>query len=148
MSVSTRPLTPEDYGAARELYQALSTGKTLPSFEVGVAGFRRLIAHPGTWIIGGEQDGKLVSMATLHVLPNMTYDMRPYALVENVATHADHQGRGLGLIVMDAVAQKAWSEGAFKIMLLTNQSRGAAAFYEKLGYVADEKHGMVLRSPV
>lgn len=147
MNVLTRPMSPQDYGAARVLYQALSTGKTLPSYEAGIAGFTRLIAHPGTWVMGAEENGALLGMATLHVLPNMTYDMRPYAVVENVATHADHQGRGLGRVIMDAVAQKAWSEGAFKIMLLTNQSRGARAFYEKLGYVADEKHGMVLRSP-
>jgi GNAT superfamily N-acetyltransferase len=119
----------------------------LPDFEAGKDGFTRLINHPGTWIIGTEEGIQILSMATLHILPNMTYMMRPYGLVENVAKLANHQGRGLGRRVMDAVAQQAWDVGAFKIMLLTNQSRGARGFYEKLGYAADEKHGMILRNP-
>lgn len=48
---------------------------------------------------------------------------------------------------MDAVARHAWERGAFKIMLLTNQSRGVCAFYETLGDTGNEKHGMVLRNP-
>jgi GNAT superfamily N-acetyltransferase len=148
VTITCRTLTHADYAQARNLYMTLSTGHSLPSYEDGVAGFHRLIHHPGTWIMATEQASEVLSMATMHVLPNMTYDMRPYVLVENVATRAAHQGRGLGRLVMDAVAQKAWSENAFKIMLLTNQARGARGFYEHLGYVADEKHGMVLRHPV
>lgn len=147
MNTTCRALTVADYGQARDLYQTLSTGKTLPSYADGQDGFVRLINHPGTWIIGAVEANTVLSMATLHVLPNMTYHMRPYALVENVATHRDHQGRGLGRLVMQAVAEKAWGKDAFKVMLLTNQSRGTSAFYEKLGYTADEKHGMVLRAP-
>lgn len=140
-----RPLIPADYLAARALYEALSTADTLPEIDAGRRAFEAIIAHPGTSIIGAELDKEVRGMATLHVLPNLTYNMRPYALVENVATHPDFQGRGIGRAVMDATAQAAWQAGAYKIMLLTNQSRGAHAFYDKLGYVADEKHGMVLR---
>lgn len=145
MKATCRALGRADYADARTLYQTLSTGHSLPSHDDGIGGFDRLLTHPGTWVIGAEIDHRIVAMATLHVLPNMTYDMSPYALVENVATLQSHQGKGLGRQVMAAVADKAWAEGAFKIMLLTNRARGATGFYEKLGYVADEKDGMILR---
>jgi GNAT superfamily N-acetyltransferase len=147
VTINCRALTLNDYDQTRILYQALSTGESLPSFEAGKAGFARLIQHPGTWILGAVQNDCILSMATLHILPNMTYQMRPYAIVENVATRIGHQGRGLGRQLMKTVAQKAWDEGAFKVMLLTNQARGTRSFYEKLGYCAEEKHGMILRRP-
>lgn len=145
MKATCRALTPADYADARTLYQALSTGHSLPSHDAGIGGFETLLAHPGTWVIGAELNTRILAMATLHILPNMTYQMRPYAVVENVANLQSHQGKGLGRQIMAAVADKAWAEGAFKIMLLTNRDRGATAFYEKLGYVADEKDGMILR---
>lgn len=147
MRAVCRALDATDYPQAHALYQTLATGETLPPFEAGKRGFSRIISHPDTWIIGACEDGKVLSMATLHLMPNLTNDMRPYALVENVATLADFQGRGLGRTVMHAVAEKAWQEGAYKIMLLTNRSRGTAAFYTKLGYQMDEKQGMILRQP-
>lgn len=145
MTATFRALTPADFADACALYAALSTGHSLPPQDVGRTGFARLLAHPGTWVIGVEQNSQIVAMATLHLLPNMTYRMGSYALVENVATLPSCRGRGFGRLVMEAVAQKAWTEGAYKIMLLTNRQRGATGFYEKLGYSADEKNGMILR---
>ena len=140
-----RPLKHADYADARIPYEALSTGETLPTVEKGRVAFDSIIAHLGTQIIGAEHEGKIVSMATLHLLPNITYNARFYAVVENVVTHPDYQGQGWGRRVMETLAQTAWNADAYKIMLLTNQSRGARGFYEKLGYSSDEKHGMILR---
>ena len=84
-------------------------------------------------------------MATLHVLPNMTHGGRPYALVENVVTLATHRQRGFGRRVMEAIAQAAWAQDCYKIMLLTGRQNRAKGFYQSLGYDPDEKYGMVLR---
>ncbi|NNE53900.1 MAG: GNAT family N-acetyltransferase [Sulfitobacter sp.] len=145
MSTGCRVLKPDDYVDARTLYETLSAGRTLPEFDIGRAGFERVIGHDGTWIIGAERGGRIVSFATLHVLPNMTYQMRPYALIENVATLPDFQRRGIGRTVMAAATRKAWAEKAYKIMVLTNHARQTRGFYEKLGFVSGEKDGMILR---
>jgi GNAT superfamily N-acetyltransferase len=139
-----RALNVADYEDTYTLYGALAAGGSLPDFDAGRAIFAQILEHPGTQIIGAADAGKIVSMATLHILPNMTYHMRPYALVENVATHPQRQGEGWGRLVMTAVADAAWAEDVYKIMLLTDQSRGTRAFYEKVGYTADKKHGMTL----
>ena len=85
------------------------------------------------------------AMVTLHILPNMTQGGRPYALIENVVTHADHRGSGCGRRVIEAAVQRAWEADCYKVMLLTGQRAKARCFYEALGFSADEKWAMTLR---
>lgn len=140
-----RPLTIADYDDARHLYAALSTGDSLINFEDGLGAFAQLLSHPGTTVMGAAQAGRIVSMATLHLMPNMTYHGRPFGLIENVVTLPDARGKGFARAVMAALAETAQAASAYKIMLLTGRDNNAKGFYERLGYNADEKHGMILR---
>lgn len=145
MTIPVRPLGPDDFEDAHALYADLTNGPAPPAGAEGRAAFQAVLEHPGTAILGAEADGRVVAMATLHILPNMTYGARPYALAENVVTLAARQGRGHGRAVMEALATRAWDAGCYKVMLLTGAGRGAMGFYEKLGFSAEEKFGMVLR---
>lgn len=140
-----RPLTVADYADARQLYAALSTGHSLINFEDGLGAFAALLSYPGTTVMGAARDGRIVSMATLHLMPNMTYHGRPFGLIENVVTLPDARGQGFARAVMMALADTAQDANAYKIMLLTGRDNEAKGFYERLGYNADEKHGMILR---
>ena len=135
-----RPLTAADFEDAQALYLEL-VGRDI----AGPKAFEAILAHPGTTIFGAEREGRILAVATLHILPNITYGGRPYALIENVATARAAQRQGLGRLVMETAAEAAWARNAYKIMLLTGQTLGARGFYERLGYAADQKHGMVLR---
>jgi GNAT superfamily N-acetyltransferase len=104
----------------------------------------QVLTHPGTSILVAG-DGPLFGAVTLHVLPNLTYGGRPYALIENVITDQNHRGRGIGRNLMNAAIDAARDQRAYKVMLLTGQARAAVTFYEKLGFSADEKTGMILR---
>src|SRR5829696_8066427 len=42
----------------------------------------------------------LVSSCTLAIVPNLSRGGRSYGVIENVVTHADHRGRGLGRRVL------------------------------------------------
>ncbi len=140
-----RPLIAADYPDALCLYKELVGTIPVPEGNKGAARFADILQHPGTTIWGAELDGGIASMATLHILPNMTFSARPYCLVENVVTLRALQGRGLARGVMDSVRQAAWAAGAYKIMLLTGKSLGAKGFYEKLGFSDDQKYGMMIR---
>lgn len=140
-----RCATPDDFDDLHALYKDLVGTIGVPAGAAGRARLARILSHPGTAIHAAQVDGRLVSMATLHVLPNLTFDGRPYALAENVVTLRSFQGQGIGRAVMTHLAEAAWAANAYKIMLLTGQDLGARGFYERLGYSADEKFGMTLR---
>jgi GNAT superfamily N-acetyltransferase len=142
-----RALALRDHPDAYHLYQALPAGGTLAPMAASKAAFETLIAHPGTTVFGAEVGNRIVSMATLHLLPNVTYDARPYAVVENVVTLPDHARQGYGRAVMTTLAKAAWAQNAYKIMLLTGRQNAAEGFYRSLGYDDREKHGMILRAP-
>jgi GNAT superfamily N-acetyltransferase len=138
----------DDYPAIVALYRELVGEIPVAEGEAGRAHWRALLSHSSTSVLAAETDRRIVAMATLHILPNMTYGGRPYALIENVVTAKDHQGQGFGRQVMQAAIARAWDAGAHKIMLLTGKKRGARPFYEKLGFDPDEKFGMTLRRPL
>jgi GNAT superfamily N-acetyltransferase len=140
-----RQLTAADYPDALCLYKELVGTIPVPDGAAGVARFTDVLQHPGTTIWGADLDGGIASMATLHILPNMTFSARPYCLVENVVTLRAMQGRGLARGVMQALMQAAWAVDAYKIMLLTGKGQGAKGFYEKLGFSDDQKYGMMIR---
>lgn len=140
--LTLRPLTFADFPDAVRLYAELSGGQPISHDP---AHFAQLLAQPGTTLWGAEHAGRIEAMATLHVMVNMTWSGRPYALVENVITSAAFRGKGLGRAVMQRLIADARQQGAYKIMLLTGKARGAAGFYAALGFDGDEKQAMILR---
>ncbi len=136
-----RQLTQDDFADAGALYATL-TGDTPIADHVQ---FQQVLQHPGTSVWGAEHADHIVSIATLHLLPNMTYGGRPYGLIENVVTLHSHRGQGFARQVMDAITEFAWDHNAYKLMLLTGTSAGAKGFYQRLGFADDQKFGMVKR---
>jgi GNAT superfamily N-acetyltransferase len=136
-----RKLTSADADQALILYNELTAGPQAHNPAV----FDIVIGHPGTSVTGAFVGSDVLAMATLHLLPNVLWDARPYALIENVVTRASFQRQGYGRQVMDAVVKTAWDADAYKIMLMTGSARGAVGFYENIGFSAHEKHAMILR---
>lgn len=140
-----RKLKSHDWQAASELYAQLNSRS---EGQLGnQAQFEAIISHPGTSIFGAFLGGRLCAIATLHLLPNMSYAGRPYGLIENVVADAAIRNQGLGRAVMQAAINAARDAGAYKVMLLTGRANDAVGFYEKLGFNADEKAGLILRFP-
>lgn len=140
-----RKLAAHDYDDVVVLMAELTGDIPLAEGSLGRERFNQILTLDGSAMYGAEVDGTIVSAATLHILPTMTFGGRPYCLVENVVTLRTHQGKGLGGGVMTMVMDAAWAADAYKIMLLTGRTAGAKDFYEKLGFSADSKHGMTVR---
>ena len=49
----------------------------------------------------------LVTSHALVVIPNLTRGRKPYALIENVVTRADHREAGFGRMVLNAAVERA-----------------------------------------
>ena len=138
---AVRLLGRADATQALILYNELSVGPAANNPDTFVS----VIEHPGTSVFGVFCDADLAAMVTLHLLPNVLWDTRPYGLIENVVTRGLYQREGYGRQVMEAAIDHAWQANAYKLMLMTGQRRGAKGFYEAVGFSSEDKFAMVLR---
>jgi GNAT superfamily N-acetyltransferase len=135
----------EDFDALIPLYSELTGGLPVLDGDAGRAKLKQILEHEGTHLFGAEFAGTLVSVATLHICPNLTVGGRSYARIENVVTLKAYRGKGLSRRVMDRAIQMAKRENVMSIVLLTGKGLEARGFYEKCGFNADDKWGMILR---
>lgn len=136
-----RPLSEADYADCHALYEAFVGTPDV----AGKSQFIKVLGQNSTTMFGAEVAGRVRAMATLHLMENMSYGGRPYALIENVVTHPDFRGQGLGRAVLTHIEEVVKAANGYKIMLLTGREYGAQGFYESLGYNAEEKVGIIKR---
>ena len=119
----------------------------MPDDEARVqAVWDRMLSDPDHHVLVAEQDGRIVSSCVCVVVPNLTRDARPYALVENVVTHRDYRNRGLATACLARAREIAAQAGCYKIMLLTGAKDAATLrFYRRAGYDGDEKTAFIQR---
>jgi N-acetylglutamate synthase-like GNAT family acetyltransferase len=92
-----------------------------------------------------EKNGKIVSTCNIAIVPNLTRGVRPFAVIENVVTHADYRMQGQGARVMRMALDFARSKNCYKAMLLSNSKRKEAhLFYKSLGFSDTTKIGFVI----
>lgn len=144
-SPDIRAARAKDLPALLALYRQLNPDDpVLPEAEAG-ARFAEILAHPGTTIFIACVDGVAVSSLSLMVIPNMTRGGQPYALIENVVTHANHRQRGHGRALIDTAVASAWDLGCYKVMLLTGSTKPATLrFYANCGF-SQNKTGFQIR---
>ena len=114
--LTIRVAGPADLEAIRELYRQLQPDD--PELDEAAArkAWARLLDHPGlTVLVGATAHGILAASCTLVVIPNLTRGGRPYALIENVVTHAAHRQRGHGRALLHAAVAAAWEAGCYKV---------------------------------
>ena len=139
-----RPLSAQDLPALLALYEHL-TGEPPFSIEKAKEVFRSFERYAGSQILMGWFGGQAVASCALVVVPNLTRAGTPYALVENVVTHAGFRKRGFGRAVLKAAVAAAWEAGCYKAMLLAgSKAPEIMRFYEGAGF-AQSKTGFQIR---
>lgn len=95
-------------------------------------------------IIVCEVNGKLVSSCVCVIVPNLTRNIRPYAFIENVVTHADYRGKGYATACLNYAKELAQKADCYKMMLLTGSKNNKTLdFYKKAGYNSDDKTAFI-----
>ncbi len=143
-----RPARPGDLSGVLDLYRHLNPDDPVLSPEDAEASWKALLGSGLTTVLVAEVTGRPVASCTLVIVPNLTRAGRPYALIENVVTHADHRRRGLGQRVLQAALEAAWAADCYKVMLATGaRQEGTLRFYEQAGFERGGKTFFQMRRP-
>lgn len=89
-----------------------------------------------------ENNGHIVSSCDCVIISNLTRNLRPYALIENVVTNKNYRGKGFALACLKEAREIAKRKNCYKMMLLTS-SKNNIDFYEKAGYNCADKIGFI-----
>jgi GNAT superfamily N-acetyltransferase len=144
--VTIRAARPDDLAALLDLYVHLNPNNAALPDEARVrqAWGQLLRGEGGVTCFVAEAEGRLVGSCVLAVIPNLTHGARPFGVMENVVTHRDCRGRGVGSRLVRHVLRLAWGQGCYKVMLLSGAWREEAhRFYERLGFRREDKVGFV-----
>ena len=91
-------------------------------------------------IVVKEINGKIVSSCVCVIVPNLTRNIRPYALIENVVTNEKYRGKGYATECLNYAKEIAIKNNCYKMMLLTGtKSENTLALYKSAGYNSDDK---------
>ena len=91
-------------------------------------------------IVVKEINGKIVSSCVCVIIPNLTRNIRPYALIENVVTNEGYRGKGYATECLNYAKEIAIKNNCYKMMLLTGtKNENTLAFYKSAGYNSDDK---------
>lgn len=106
--------------------------------------WKMIVNDPNHHIIVNEIDGKIVSSCVCVIIPNLTRNVRPYAFVENVVTHADYRGKGYATECLNYSKKIAKESNCYKMMLLTGSKEDSTLrFYRNAGYNSEDKTAFV-----
>jgi GNAT superfamily N-acetyltransferase len=141
-----RPARQDNLQDLLDLYRHLDAQDVRCAPDQAVAIFERFLLYPGSAILIGFIGRDLVASCTVIIVPNLTRGGTPYALIENVVTHAGYRNRGLGKAVLKAAVDRAWGEGCYKAMLLSG-SKKATAFYQAAGFEQTKTGFQIRRLP-
>jgi GNAT superfamily N-acetyltransferase len=142
-----RPAASGDAQALCELYMR-HLAQAPPEQPQDLAQWAALLAEfaadPGYHLLVGELDGRVVSSVTVIVIQNLPHNLRPYAVIENVVTHADFRGRGYASDLMRTASEIAKDSGCYKIMLMTGSKlESTLRFYERCGFDKNDKTAFI-----
>ena len=142
-----RPAALSDFSQLADLYRQLIPNDLPASDDLQLQTFRTMLGHPGLTILLACTKDRAVATCTLVVVPSLTRGCASYALIENVVTHKEYRGQGIGEKLMHDASDRAWQAGCYKIMLMSgSKNTEAHRFYERIGFTST-KVGFELRAP-
>ena len=128
------------------LYRQLNPDDPVVDESKGRPVFESIIESESNSLIVAEINNAVVSSCYLNIIPNLTRNTRPYAVIENVITGQNYRNRGIGKAIMQYAISRAWEAGCYKVMLLTGRKEEATLeFYKSCGLESGLKTAFIMK---
>ena len=138
--IMVREAVKEDLDELLNLYLFLHEKNIPKKSEYLENTWKTIIEDINHHIVVKEINGKIVSSCVCVIVPNLTRNIRPYALIENVVTNEGYRGKGYATECLNYAKEIAIKNNCYKMMLLTGtKSENTLAFYKNAGYNSDDK---------
>lgn len=122
-------LTDDQQGQLREDLSA-------DSFEKYKIAFNRVSRDENARIIVGCDGEKIIAVAQLNFIQNLTYQGGIRAQIEGVRVHKDYRSQGIGKQLLEHLIALAKENSCHLVQLTTDKKRPQAfEFYKNLGFV-------------
>ena len=131
MTVSIREVRPRDAPAVVGLLDELGYPSTEALFR---ARLERYAGVARTHLIAAEDDGEVIGLAAMQVMPLVHRDL-PVARITVMVVRFHRRGRGVGRRLEEELEAIARREGCGRVDLTSRHNREEAhAFYRSLGF--------------
>jgi N-acetylglutamate synthase-like GNAT family acetyltransferase len=136
----------KDYASIMALYRQLQPDDPVVDESKGKPVFGSIIESESNSLIIAEINNSVVSSCYLNIIPNLTRNVRPYAVIENVITDLNYRNRGIGKAIMQYAINQAWEAGCYKVMLLTGRKEESTLeFYRSCGLESSLKTAFIVK---
>ena len=136
----------EDFDGVKRLYAQLNPDDPVVSDGRDAPVFETIVVSDHLYLFVGVVDEKLVATCYLNFIPNMTRNVSPYCIIENVVTERELRNQGYGKAIIKHALDVAWAFGCYKVMLQTGSKRESTHyFYKSCGFSATDKFAFVAR---
>ncbi|MGE0623234.1 MAG: N-acetyltransferase family protein [Pseudomonadales bacterium] len=140
-----REAKPEDFHRVMELYAQLHPNDPVLE-DAARQVYDEILATPNLYLFVLDDGGAVDATCYFNLIPNITRQASPYAIIENVVTEVSRRNQGLGKKLLGYALQFAWDRGCYKVMLQTGSRREATHnFYRSCGFKANDKFAFVAR---
>ena len=141
---SIREAEDKDLDALLALYTHLHDNPFPEKTQALDALWQEILRDPRHHILVAEEEGRLIASCVCVIIPNLTHNQRPYAIIDNVVTHPEYRRKGWATACLHYARQLAVQESCYKMMLLTgSKQEGILRFYEKAGYNRRDKTAFI-----
>ncbi len=141
-----REINENDFEGLSRLYTHLHSNPPIPENDETKRLWEQILNDKSHHIIICEIDNKIVSSCVCVIIPNLTHNQQPYAVIENVVTDKKYRKKGYATQCLDYAKEIAKKENCYKMMLMTgSRKRSTHRFYQKAGYNKIEKTAYIQR---
>ena len=102
--------------------------------------FDQINQQEGHSLLVAEEDGQVTGTMVFLVVPSLSHNGLPWAVIENMVVEENKRRSGAGRLLVEYALKLAGKAGCYKIQLAsTNSRKEAHTFYRSMGFIARAK---------